>query len=70
MHIDNLPPKLRELALLRRSENTFDWCTSETTIDEMFSWSHTPEGGSFWSDIHYGRFPEEYMEDPLPLIFN
>lgn len=54
MNIDKLAPELRELAIQRTKDQDkeFRLKAGEKLIGNLFNWSETPEGHSFWSRVH------------------
>jgi len=67
MLISQLPPGLKELAELRRSQcddppTTRQWGKKGSSDDLSFAfwWSETPEGGDFWDDVDTGKYPVYY----------
>ena len=58
MQLCDLPPELRELALLRSKEegrNT-DLFKETTWVSSMFGWSSTAEGNAFWRGVNEGIY--------------
>lgn len=64
MKIQDLPPGLKELAELRRSEDPkyslmFD-TDERNDLAAAFHWRKTPEGYYFWQDVYSGNFKPFY----------
>lgn len=78
MELNKLPPKLRELAILRCRQtypNTYEDRILSGNINVMIDWLCSPEGHNFWKGIHNAKklsdLPIEYQETKqLFKIFN
>jgi hypothetical protein len=62
MKIKDLPPKLKRLAIERAKEDPGGSSHEEITVDGAFTWSKTPEGGTFWNNVNQGKIPPEYLD--------
>ena len=61
MKISELPPGLKELALLRQKEDTEEFYDKDTNkLLDAFGWNNTPERFNFWDDIDNGNFTPFY----------
>lgn len=65
--ISQLPPLLREIAILRMQ--TYASCFKEQALEKLISnfyWEGTPEGDKFWRNIRdTGEIPEQYCTEQL-----
>ena len=51
--VKDLPKQVRKLALLRMKEENIDNTLKDNdTLDSLFNWIKTLEGGTFWEQIH------------------
>ena len=60
MKISDLPPGLKELALLRQMECIHGFDKDEDTLSKAFSWADTLEKYDFWDEIDDGFYTPFY----------
>lgn len=70
MKISDLPPGLRELSELRRTELAVTVeILEQDVLSKAFSWSATPEDAYFWANVNDGNFDAAYgcrLVNPRP----
>lgn len=66
MEIKNLPHKLRELLIKETQKQhpgwTEEYIINNRDVNSAFTWQDSTQGHDFWSDIHNGNIPKEYLE--------
>jgi hypothetical protein len=72
MKVKDLKPELKELFYRRALEYGEGWPkpTEESSVDDCFNWSCTPENHQFWEDVNYGEDVSKSKHYPKPVSIN